>query len=119
MAMTALVAFVGVILVATASLGVGMAARAQAVSAADSAALAAAVATYPAVGRGDPHKEAREVAVDNRARLVSCECPVNERLMPRVVTVVVAVPVDLPIFGRLDVHGSSRAEFDPRRWLGR
>jgi hypothetical protein len=37
----------------------------------------------------------------------------------RVVEVVAAVEVEVPVFGSVTVRNVSRAEFDPVRWLGR
>lgn len=119
MAMTAAIAILAVLAVATASLGVAYSARAQAQGAADAAALAAAVATYPGSGRPGPVTEAGRVAAHNDARLVSCKCPIDPTLSVRTVTVVAAVDVTVPVFGDLAVTGVARAEFDPRRWLGR
>jgi hypothetical protein len=50
---------------------------------------------------------------------VSCVCRVDNSLKRRIVTVVVAIPVEAPILGRLTIRAGARAEFDPRRWLGR
>jgi hypothetical protein len=33
--------------------------------------------------------------------------------------VVTVVAIDVPVFGHLEIRGVARAEFDPRRWLGR
>jgi len=117
--MTAVIAILALLLVATASLGAAYSARAQAQSAADAAALASAVATYPGVGRAAPPAEARRAADLNGARLVSCRCPVDSSLEARTVVVTTAVDVTLPVFGALEVRGAASAEFDPRRWLGR
>lgn len=119
MVMTSVIAILVILTVVTASLGGAYAARAQAQAAADAAALAAAVATYPAAGRPSPDHEAGRVAGLNQARLVSCRCPRDASLDVRAVTVVTAVDVTVPIFGRLAVNGAATAEFDPRRWLGR
>lgn len=117
--MTAAIALIVALTVATASLGLAYAGRTRAQSAADAASLAAAVATYPGTGRSAPAAEARRVAGLNGARLVSCRCPVDSGLSARTVTVVVAVDLVVPIFGDLAVSGAARSEFDPRRWLGR
>jgi hypothetical protein len=118
-AVTAVIALMAALAIATASLGVAYAARARAQSAADAVSLAAAVATYPATGRSAPATEGHGVAALNGARLVECRCRVDAGLSARTVTVVVAVDLTIPIFGDLAVTGAARAEFDPRRWLGR
>ncbi len=117
--MTGTVALLALAAVATASLGVAYAARTQATTAADAGALAAAVATYPPTGRRNPVDEAHAVAALNGAKLVSCECRVISHLRIRTVVVVTAVEIDVPVFGQLGIRGVSRAEFDPRLWLGR
>ena len=100
--------------------GVAMAytAREQASTAAEAAALAAAVATYPGTGRPAPSSEARRAAAANGARLDSCRCPVDPSLSARTVTVRASVEVVVPIFGTIRVMGAARAEFDPLAWLG-
>ena len=117
--MVGIVALLAVVVVATGSLGVAYAARTQATTAADAGALAAAVATYPPTGRRDPVDEARTVVTRNGAKLLSCECRVISHLAIRTDSVVTAVVIDVPVFGHLEIRGVSRAEFDPRRWLGR
>ncbi len=113
-----LVGLLGVLAVATAALGGLFAARAQSDTAADAAALAAAVATYPPASSARPADAARRVAGMNSAQLVSCECATDASVGARTVTVVVGVPVDVPILGSFIVKAVARAEFDPRRWLG-
>lgn len=105
--------------VATAGLGLAYGARTQAQTAADAAALSAAVATYPPAAEGDPQTRARVAASANGAKMTACECRVDLSRRPRIVTVGVAVDVDVPIFGRIEVGATSRAEFDPGLWLGR
>lgn len=117
--MTGIVGLLALVTAATTGLGLAYSARAQAQTAADAAALAAAVATYPATSIGNPLTQAREAAAANGALLVSCACPMDASLGARVVTVATGVIVDVPLFGRLDVRARSRAEFDPRLWLGR
>lgn len=118
-AMTGVIATLAVVLVATGALALAYATRNKAITAADATALAAAVATYPPAGRGAPSQEARGTALLNRANLISCRCPITNALEKRTVEVVVEIPIDVPIFGRLAVRGTARAEFDPRLWLGR
>jgi hypothetical protein len=115
--MTALVAVIAVSAIAVAALASLYAARALAQTAADAGALAAAVATYPPAGDGDPRTVARAVVEANGAVLIGCKCARDDRLRARVVEVVAAVQTRVPVFGSLTVRGSSRAEFDPARWL--
>lgn len=104
--------------VGLASLGLAWSARAQAVAAADAAALAAAVATYPGTGRGSPVAEARRIAGENGAALVSCHCPVDSTFATRTVTVRASVSAMLPVFGNVAISAAARAEFDPAAWWG-
>lgn len=119
MAMTGALAVVAIAGIAVAALGTLYAARAQAQGAADAAALAAAVATYPPATSADPLMAARGIAEDNGAMLVGCTCPRDDTMKARIVEVVTGVRVDLPLFGDVTVRSSARAEFDPRLWLGR
>lgn len=114
-----LVGVTAVVAVATAGLGLAYSARAQAQVASDAAALAAAVATYPPAADGEPLHRARSAAAANGAVLASCRCPVDSSMRARIVTVVTYVSVETPFFGNLKLHAGSRAEFDPRLWLGR
>ena len=118
-AMSAAVAVVAVASVAVAGLGVLYSARTQAQTGADAAALAAAVATYPPAASVSPVAAARDIAGENGAVVLRCSCPRDPTFRARVVEVVTAIRVDVPVFGEWLVHGSSRAEFDPVRWLGR
>jgi hypothetical protein len=118
-AMSGVTAIVAFLSVAVAAIGMLYGARAQAINAADAAALAAAVASYPSASAIDPVTAAREAARLNGAKLVSCLCPRNGSLAPRTVEVVAGVEVDVPVFGVVRVRNVSRAEFDPERWLGR
>lgn len=111
-----LVATIGV---GTAGLGVLFDAREKAATAAEAAALAAAVATYPPAADGPPERLAADMAGQNGARLISCWCDIDTSLHARVVAVTVALTADLPLFGEVDVGKTARAEFDPRLWLGR
>lgn len=112
------VAWVAVALIGVGAVAVLYGARVEAANAADAAALAAAVATYPPAGGGDPEGEARRLAGENGASLVGCDCPVDGGLRARVVTVMVATEVSVPFFGELTVRAGARAEFDPLLWLG-
>lgn len=117
--MAGLIGIVAAVSLAVVGLGLAYSARAQAQAASDAAALAAAVGTYPPAAAGDPVERARRAAAANGARMVSCSCRTDASLRPRVATVVAAVSIDTPVFGLLEVNATSRAEFDPRRWLGR
>jgi hypothetical protein len=117
--MSGLIVIVAVLGVAVAAIGMLYVARAQAVNAADAAALAAAAATYPGAVSAAPRAAAATAAQANGAALIRCACPVDAGLRVRIVEVVAAVRVDVPIFGEVTVRGASRAEFDPMRWLGR
>ena len=113
------VAVIAVIGVAATSVGSLLAAREQAYTAADAAALAAAVATYPPAGSGSsPVTLAAEYAARNGSRLIWCRCPVDSSLRPRTITVTTAREIDVPVFGPVMVRASSRSEFDPGLWLG-
>lgn len=116
LALCGLIATIGI---ATASLGVLFAARERAMTAAESAALGAAVATYPPAGSPAPTTVAARLAGANGARLVSCWCDIDTGFEARVAAVTVALTVDLPLFGEIAVGRTARAEFDPRAWLGR
>lgn len=118
--LSAIVGLIAIVSVATAGLGLAYAAKAQAQNAADAAALAAAVATYPpASDSRSPLWSARLAAEANGATVRSCACRVDRTNRARVVTVSVTMEVAVPVFGRLEIGGSSRAEFDPDLWLGR
>lgn len=116
MALSALVALVGL---AAASIGVLLAERERAIAGAEAAALAAAVATYPAAAGAAPLDVAHEMVASNGLTLVTCRCPVDVGLDARVVTVTASTEVVLPILGPVVVTGAANAEFDPRAWLGR
>ena len=115
-AVVALVAIVGIGVTSVAGL---IAAREQAFAAAEAAALAAAVATYPPAASDNPVQLARQYAGANGARLVTCRCAVDGTMKVRTVTVVTSVSMDVNLFGELAVKGAARAEFDPRAWMGR
>ncbi len=112
------VAVISVIGVAATSVGSLLAAREQAYTAAEAAALASAVATYPPAATGSPLALAAEYARRNGARLATCRCPVDISIRPRTVTVTTALTVEVPLFGQVTVRASARSEFDPGRWLG-
>ncbi len=111
-----LIATVGV---GTAALGVLYDTREKAATAAEAAALAAAVATHPPAADGAPDRLAAELAQRNGARLISCWCDVDTSLKTRVVAVTVALTANVPLFGEVAVGRTARAEFEPRVWLGR
>ncbi len=104
-------------LVALSSLSALYGARLRASTAADAAALAAAVASYPPAGGGDPWGEAKTYAALNGVSVFSCSCQVDSSLAVRTVTVVVETSVNVPVFGKLDVRAGARGEFDPAAWL--
>lgn len=113
-----LVALVMAAVVGLGSLTVLYGVRAEANNAADAAALAAAVATYPPAGAGDPRAEAARYAGVNGAELVSCDCLVDSGLDVRSATVIVEKEVTVPFFGTLEVRAGATGEFDPVSWLG-
>lgn len=105
------------VLVAAGLAGVGrlVAAHVQATAAADAAALAAAPLTFL---DGDPRAEADRYARANGARLLRCGCPKDPRWTARVVTVEVALEVDLGLLGTRTTRARAAAEFDPWRLVG-
>lgn len=112
----------GVILVfgiGIADVGILLAARLQAATAADAAALAAAPVTFRPFGAtAGPVEEARRLAEANGARISHCVCVVDSSWDARSVEVVVERVARLVGFGTLTVRASSRAEFDPSKLLG-
>ena len=108
-----------VVSTAVVAIAIVLGGRAQASTAADAAALAAAVATYPPAAVVAPTSAAKAAASANGAEVTSCVCRVDSSLETRVVAVAVEVPVHTPLFGQVHVRSTARAEFDPRRWLGR
>ena len=114
-----LVAVVAVVGVGTAGVGLLYAEKGRATTAAEAAALAAAVSTYPPASEESPRWAAAFFASRNGARLQKCVCPINSSLEARTVLVAVSLDVDLPLLGEVEVVGVARAEFDPREWLGR
>lgn len=113
-----LIAMVLTAVVGLGSLTILYGVRSEANTAADAAALAAAVATYPPAGAGDPHAEAARYAGVNGAVVVSCDCAVDLSLEVRSATVVVEKKVTVPFFGTLGVRAGATGEFDPVLWLG-
>lgn len=87
--------------------------RLGAQTAADAAALAAAQATFPLGGSGDPREMAARFALHNGAELVSCECRIDHSWRPRVVRVVVRRLRSTLWFGTIAVTAGASAEFDP------
>lgn len=112
----------GVILVfgiGVADVGILLAARIQAATAADAAALAAAPVTFRPFGAtAGPVEEARRLAEANGAGLSRCVCAVDPSWKARSVDVVVERVAHLVGFGSVTVRASSRAEFDPSKLLG-
>jgi secretion/DNA translocation related TadE-like protein len=97
---------------ATVAAGQIVVARSRAITAADAAALAAAVHTFPPAG-GGPVAAARSLAARNGARLLSCRCSVDPTLQPRSVEVRVEVVAEVILVGAVRVAASSRAEYLP------
>ena len=108
---------VGAALLALGSLVALYGARIQVATAADAAALAAAVATYPPAGADDPLEEAARFAAANGANLEECRCPIDVTMSVRVAEVIVVRKVTVPLFGEMSVRAGARAEFDPAAWL--
>lgn len=82
----------------------------QARTAADAAALAAAVATH----RGpSPTGEAQRLARLNGASMLSCRCPPDRSFRPRSVTVIVEMRVDRWLLPVRRVLADASAEYDP------
>lgn len=118
-AMTGALTVLALAAVAVTSLASLYGARAQAQVAADAAALAAAVSTYPPASSRPPLDAAREIAERNGAEVTGCRCARDRSLSARTVEVVTHVDVEVPVFGSRTVRATGRAEFDPSRWLGR
>ena len=117
--MLAVGALTVVLAVLTADVGGLLAAHLQASAAADAAALAAAPVTFRPFGSVEsPAGEAARFAIANGARLVSCRCPVDPSWVRREVEVVVAVPVELIVFGAAEAQARSLAEFVPTELVG-
>lgn len=90
------------------------AARTNATTAADAAALAAAPLTFSAFGsRTDPVQAAADLARANGAELVECHCPIDRSWDVRVVVAVVAIDVDLLVVPDRRVEAAAAAEFRP------
>ncbi len=119
MVIMALAVLVGVAMIALGALASLYGARVHASTAADAAALAAAVGTYPAAGAGDPVSEAKRYARMNGATLTECHCPIDRTLSVRQVRVIVEMKVPVPVFGVIPIWAGANAEFDPALWLGR
>lgn len=86
-----------------------VAARFQASTAADAAALAAAPATF----LGDPYREAARLAKANGARLLWCRCPLNRTWVPRTVETLVEIDVDVLGLGARTIRARGSAEYLP------
>ncbi len=109
---------VAMVAIGSVSLGLLYVGREKATTAAEAAALAAAVATYPMAAVDSPISAAAAMAERNGARLNSCQCPVDRSLRVRTVRVFTSLVVTVPLFGDLWVKGGAAAEFDPVAWLG-
>lgn len=104
----ALLALAGLLCLAVADAASVLVSRSRAQSAADAAALAAAVAQWPFVARDEePTDAARQTAEDNGATLEGCECP----LRGGSATVSVSVPTRIRLLGvapsRVHAHATS------------
>jgi secretion/DNA translocation related TadE-like protein len=95
--------------IVVAGFGQVLAARFQASTAADAAALAAAPATFFA----DPHQEAARLAGANGARLIACECAPDRTWAPRTVETLTEVDVDVVVLGPMRIRARGRAEYVP------
>lgn len=91
------------------AVGQVLAARFQASTAADAAALAAAPATF----FGHPGEAAGRLAAANGARLLSCRCPPNRTWAARTVQTLVEVDVDVLGLGPRTVRAKGSAEYVP------
>jgi hypothetical protein len=112
--MTAVVAVVMLLALMVGDVGLYLAGRARATAAADAAALAAAPVTFHGFGSsGSPASEAARFASLNGMTVVACECPVDASWAARSVSVTVAGPVDLIVFGSPTVSARAVAEFTP------
>ena len=90
--------------------------RIQVQTAADAAALAAAVATYE--DSAAALVEARRFARANGADLELCRCPEDSRPVTRSVDVVVVTVVEVPLVGAVGIRAGSSAQFDPPTEIG-
>lgn len=101
------------------AVGSYLVARAEAETAADAAALAAAPVTFlPFGARGSPTEEAARFAALNHARLVACRCPIDPSWEPRTVEVTATRTVVIWPLGTFEVTAAGRAEFVPALLLG-
>lgn len=101
------------------SVGAYFRARAEAATAADAAALAAAPVTFlPFGASGSPTDEARRLAAANGSTLISCVCQVDPSWDPRTVHVEVEKVANLWPAGWITVRAVGKAEFSPARLLG-
>ena len=89
-----------------------VAVRGKAQTAADAAALAAAIATFDSSGRA-PHLEAARFAQANGATLLSCQCRADRSPRPRVARVLVEIVHGTAFLGDVTARAGASAEFDP------
>jgi secretion/DNA translocation related TadE-like protein len=114
LALLGVVALVLVLAVGLGAVGAYLRARAEASTAADAAALAAAPVTFLPFGtKGTPSDEAARFAGLNGARLVTCVCPLDPSWEPRTVQVRAQRTVEIWPLGVFRVTGVGRAEFVP------
>jgi secretion/DNA translocation related TadE-like protein len=105
------IAVLGLMLATT---GQYLAARSQAQTAADAAALAAAPLTFRPFGSANgPAAEAARLAAANGAQLVGCDCSIDRSFAVRVVQVEVTRRVSLLILGTRNIRTVAAAEFTP------
>lgn len=96
-----------------ADLGSMLFARARAQTAADGAALAAAVVQIPVLAQtGEPEDEARAFAEANGAHLTRCDCEAGSTAAEVQVEIQPTLVFLRPWFGRV-VRATARAEVDP------
>ena len=109
-----LVAFTAIVSLLVVDVAHLVTARANLVTAADAAALAAAPLTFSPFGtEGSPSRVAADTAAANGADLVVCECGKDPTWATRRVIVTVTRSVDLLLLGGRRLSATSSAEFQP------
>lgn len=113
-----LLALAGLLCLAVADAANVLVSRSRAQTAADAAALAAAVAQWPFLSRDEPPEEAAaRVAEQNGAVLESCDCPL--RGQRAVVTVSVGTRIRMLGVAPHRVDARAESAFDPDRLFER
>lgn len=108
------VAVLVVVALVVVALATAQLASEKAVTAAEAAALAAAPATFPQLGRGrSPTAHARELAAANAAELIVCDCSIDASYGTRRVVVTVRYETTVPVLGTVYLERSAAAEFEP------